>query len=616
MASQQDDLQLTRSQLPPKVDENTPLLPTKSIESTKSRAKSSAKSVLFKLLLCGFFVSLSFGVTQVPLIYVFRLMTCEAYYENPHHHPPADKDRCSVHAIESGTAKAVALLSGSTTLFGVINLFVTTWSIKRFGIKTSLAIQVFWPAVRLTVQNIGVMVGSDLGILIIQCSQIITIVGGPAGYLLSLNSFVAEVVEHSERTGTLGRLQGCTMFGTAIGYLAGGLISDAFSIIAPFRVTLTLFLLSTLYVLVFLPGVSIEQGAISEVKKKTSAGGTAKFFGPLKIFLPQKWILQTGHVRTEYGALILGLGVFFGVLATGYIPVLLQMYSTDVLGFKTTENSILISLNSMLRGLFLTLAFPRIIKVGRKWIKRKDARAKTSSNPSSGTATPANQEEDADFPTQPQEFAATEPMDDAEEPVEPIPIRHRRRKEDEETFAFDLLFTRWSLLVDGVLTGLATFAREGWQIYVVAVLLPFASGTGSSAKGTILQMCPATARADALSAITLVDMIARLSTTTLFGIIFAAFADLGMPHLVFTCNAVSSSLQQRLKLELHRLIGQCRRPHFLDSSSCCSPGFHLKAVADTMSMSRRILKNRRWSPIRRKRVMEILYRDKGSSKPL
>jgi hypothetical protein len=75
------------------------------------------------------------------------------------------------------------------------------------------------------------------------------------------------------------------------------------------------------------------------------------------------------------------------------------------------------------------------------------------------------------------------------------------------------MFTKYSLIADGLITGIATFVTKGWQMYVVAMLLPFASGTGPAAKGTILQMCTAAERADALGAITLLEMIARLLTS-------------------------------------------------------------------------------------------------------
>ncbi|KAI7585287.1 hypothetical protein KC346_g17733, partial [Hortaea werneckii] len=352
--------------------EDTPLLERK--ESHISVLWS--KSVVYRVLLTGFLVSLSFGVTQVPLIYVFGVMTCDEYYKN---HPDAGlsllqepglgHNRCQIHAIEASTARSVALLGTSTTLFGVINLFFTSWTMKAFGVKKALMLTVFFPAVRLAVQNIGVETGAKLGILIVQCSQMITVVGGPVGYLLALNSLATEVVEPAERTGTLGRLSGCAMFGTAIGYLAGGLVGDYLGIIWPFRVTLALFILCCIYIQLCLPEIHNK-----EVEAKASKS-LSSFFDPIKMFAPQKFIRPNGHVYKEYGVLFLGIGTFLGVLATSYIPVLLQMYSTDVFGFGTSENGFLISVNSLVRGFFLTFAFPHIISKGRKWLDKGPKRS-------------------------------------------------------------------------------------------------------------------------------------------------------------------------------------------------------------------------------------------------
>lgn len=74
-------------------------------------------------------------------------------------------------------------------------------------------------------------------------------------------------------------------------------------------------------------------------------------------------------------------------------------------------------------------------------------------------------------------------------------------------------------------------------MYLIAALLPLGAGTASAAKGTILQMSPQNERTDALSAIAFVEMIARLSTTFVFGLIFAAFASMNKTYLVFVCNA-------------------------------------------------------------------------------
>lgn len=282
----------------------------------------------------------------------------------------------------------------------------------------------------------------------------------------------------------------------------------------------------------------------------------------MAIFAPQKWISQDGKVRREWGALLLAVGCFFGVLATGVIHVLLQMFSTDVLGFGTALNSELVSLNSLLRGLFLTLLFPRIIKRGRAWLVSREERKLAKNKKASAASSPglesrhiATADRSRRLSTKVEKGTISgcptaqvplpSDLNEAEEPaLPPTPPSPAEEEELNEVnqFAFDLLYTRYSLIADGLLTGLATFVTEGWQIFAVAIVLPFASGTGSAAKGTILQMCPPESRTDALQAMTLVDMIARLSTITLFGIVFAAFAEIGQTHLVFTVNAAIAIL--------------------------------------------------------------------------
>ncbi|KAG9195045.1 hypothetical protein G6011_00165 [Alternaria panax] len=504
------------------IEETTPLLPR---DEPKEREGKQSVSVLFRALLCAFFVSLTFSITQAPMLYAFRILTCDAYYE--HHEPdPNATDRCARREIDAGAARAFALLASSTTIFGLVNLLVAGWTIKRLGVKLALIVQLFWPAVRVLVQNIGIMYGGNLGILIMQCSQVITVVGGPNGYILCLNSLVADVVEHEARTGALGQLQGCMYFGSAVGFLIGGVAGDYFGILAPFRMTSALFLLCCLYVTVSLPAMAAP--VEDENAKPRKSTGIARFFGPLRIFAPQKWALPDGHPRAQFGALTLGIGVFLGILATGYIPILLQMYATVRFNFGTKENGALIFLYSALRGGFLSLAFPRIVAAGRKWLG--DGEQKKS------------EEEGREPPVQvhviPPTPAVTETVDplESEEPPNPEPTN------EQETFAFDLFYARFSLLLDGILTGLAVFVSKGWQMYLIAALLPFAAGTGSASKGSILQMLPNSERVDALSGITLVENIARLSTTAVFGLAFAALAEIGQSHLTFVCNAAVALL--------------------------------------------------------------------------
>ncbi|KAF1966508.1 MFS general substrate transporter [Bimuria novae-zelandiae CBS 107.79] len=494
--------------------ETTPLLPR---DDNAEQFAAGRKRGAFPALITAFVTSLSFGVTQVPILYIFRVMACDAYYtEHNVRNPP--QDRCALRQIESRTAREVAIIGMSTTLFGVANLLVATWCIKKLGVKRALLIQIFWPAVRLAIQNWGAMTGGSRGILIMQASQIITIVGGPNGYVLALNSFITDVVKPNERTGALGQIQGCMMMGSAVGFLVGGLVGDAFGILAPFRMTLLLFLLCCVYVAIALPAIPIEEKDAADAKEKPA--GLMRFFGPLRIFAPQKWTLRNGRTSRQYGALMLGIGVFLAILATGYLNTLLQMYATTAFGFGTSANGYLIFMYSSLRGLFLSLAFPRIINFGRRWLQ-----------PTSTEPTKIEPETET-MGCSPGEIEIADPMDAEIEPLNPP-----KREDQQENFAFDLLYARCSLLADGILTGLCVFVSEGWQMYIVAALLPLAAGTGSASKGSILQMIPSKDRVDALSGITLVENVARLSTISVFGFVFAALAEIGKTHLIFVCNA-------------------------------------------------------------------------------
>lgn len=565
-------------------DKADPDEPNERIHSTDDRARQWPWHTKYLVLLCSFITSLSFGVTQVPLLYVFRLMTCDAYYET---HPSPSlavdgtqtapsiwltllaegtgvqtsaRDRCSIHAIESSTALSISLLGASTTVFGLLNLFLTGSLIKKIGLKPTLLLNTFFPALRLLVQNIGVMVWGSTGIIIVQASQIMTIIGGPSGYMLVLNTFVTEVVEYEGRTAALGRLTGSMMFGSAAGFLLGGWLAEAFGMLAPFRLTLGLFLFAGVYVFLCLPHIPpseiTDRRASEGGNKKKGAKGLARFFGPLAVFAPKKFVLEGGEIRTEYGSFLLAWGTFLGILATGYLPTLLQLYATDVFDFGTKANGWLIFMYSMLRGVFLTFAFPKLISMGRKWTSKREDEARQA-KAETGERQPLIGEDNGGMGTDAQD------------------------KPKQQAFHFDLTYARFSLVADGLLTLLCSFVREGWQMYLVAAVLPFAAGTSSAAKGTILQMVGSSAtsseRTDALTGVSLVENMARLSTTFAFGVVFAGFAAIGRTELVFTCNAVSI-------LEVETIV-KCAddyyRPLRSSDFACCSlPAFLPKAVAD------------------------------------
>ncbi|KAL2148874.1 hypothetical protein VTH82DRAFT_1560 [Thermothelomyces myriococcoides] len=477
-----------------------------------------------RILFAGFLITLSFSFTQVPIFYAIHHMECDVFYEN---HPPYDGsgDRCSRNEIAAGTATQYSILGMTTTFCGTINLFVAGWTVKRIGPRAAVMVQTLVAAIRVATQILAVLAGGQAGIDIFQYSQLITIIGGPVGYILVINIIAGEVVEPLRRTAVFGMLQGCIMLGQGIGYLTGGMIGDTWGIRRPFEVAFFSFLLSTTYVRFALPYVSPE--SVSGGSKSDSKG-IAAFLSPLRVMLPQKVILESGALAKHYGVLFLCAGVFLGVLATGYAPLLIQMYATAVFGFEQSDSGWLMSEFAFIRAVFLIFLFPPIINNGRRWYLARE-RQKAGRRETEGC-------EPTRLATNPEELEAPVGSLTEEEPVASAEV-----KEDEGT-AFDLFFLRISLVVDGILTMCAAFATKGWHIYLAAFLLPFASGSAPAGKGVMTEMCSTSRRADALNALTLVENIARLSTQGLFGFVFASLANVGKSHLTFFANAAIALL--------------------------------------------------------------------------
>jgi hypothetical protein len=186
------------------------------------------------------------------------------------------------------------------------------------------------------------------------------------------------------------------------------------------------------------------------------------------------------------------------------------------------------AVNSLVRGFFLNFAFPRIIAFGRKRYRQTQSKKSEAQN----EALVPGELAGADF--DPSAAASVEQEPCIVSSLETDSLTDSAKKSSE----FDLLFLTYSLVVDGFLTGCAAFTRKGWQIYLAAILLPLASGSAPAAKGVMMEIVPSSiSHGDALQAITLVEMIATLSTMSAFGEVFALFAEMGKPHLIFICNA-------------------------------------------------------------------------------
>ncbi|KPM43266.1 hypothetical protein AK830_g3253 [Neonectria ditissima] len=470
-------------------DERTPLVPKKGTgKGSLTSWARGAFNVENRILFAGFLITLSFSYTQVP------------------------RDQ-----IAAGTATQFSILGMSTTLCGTLNLFVAGWMVKKFGPRTALMAQTFVPAIRVLTQILGVVAGKSTGMMIIQCTQLITILGGPAGYILVVNIIAGEVAEPMRRTHLFGKLQGCIMLGQGIGYLTGGMIGDAVDIRAPFDVAFVSFILAGTYTRFALPYISPDSMADG---KKPGQQGASGFLAPLRILVPRRLRLENGKITKHYGVIFLCLGIFLGVLATGYTPLLIQMYATAAFDFNQGDNGWLMAEFAFMRSLFLIFLFPHIISWGRRWTSPTAPSQPENDESSSGL-----------LPTSPGEFDATA-GEAAEEPMEPA-----QTKRNTDGSHFDLVFLRWSLVVDGALTTVAAFATQRWHIYLAAFLLPFGSGSAPAAKGVITEMCSESQRTDALNAVTLVENVARLATQGLFGFVFASLAGIGKSYATFFCNA-------------------------------------------------------------------------------
>ncbi|KAI1418782.1 major facilitator superfamily transporter [Xylaria sp. FL1777] len=498
-------------------DETTPLLRDGEYEATKSKSKLSFFSRATLVLFGGFIISLSFSYTQTPLLYTFHMMVCEEFYK---HAPPYEGtgDRCARNEIDASAATQTAIMGCATVLCGITNLFVAGWEMRKYGPKKALAIQTFFPAIRIVIQTSSLVIGARTGLIIMQLSQLTGVWGGPAGYILILNTIVAEITEPIYRTAMFGRLQGVLMLGVSLGLIVGGVLAEEFGIKTPFEVAGVSFLVSTTYVLSFVPYIDPKVLSSDDNRHKTK--GLMGFLGPLKVLGPQKMRLADGRTKKHYGILFLALGIFTGVLATGYAPTLIQLYSMSAFDFTSTNNSLLMSVNSLVRGLFLMFVFPHIISFGRSMFKESDL-------PLSDTPP------GSPLPTHPYDI---DPLPaiiaDQEEPTKPpAPV------EVVQGAGFDLFFLRGSLLVDGIITASSAFAGQGWHMYLIGSLLPLASGSAPAAKGVLTEMVPADRKADALQAMTLVEYSASLMTMGLFGFIYSSFAHIGKAYLTFYCNA-------------------------------------------------------------------------------
>ncbi|CAK5270104.1 unnamed protein product [Mycena citricolor] len=511
--------------VPQSATESTPLLSSSADASNKvdtpRRSWLPSFSPYRRVLFATMLLSLTFGFTSTPLMFAYRVFACDEYYES---HPPYDGegDRCAVAEIEKTAARDIGVMVALTALSGMANLLLTTWQIRHWGLRSAIVQQTFWPALRNLTQIYSTFVGGRTGITILQTTQLITIFGGGQGYALSANSYIAELVAPEERTAAFGVVQGIMMFGNALAYIGGGLAYDV-NISAPFELTFFLLVGSTLYSAIFLPNIKPATLASDDSRSTKS---WLSFLDSLAVFGPWKYEGKNGRF---WGVTLLGVGSFASVLATAYVPLMLQLTATNRYGFRPINNGYLMSLHSLSRALFLTFIFPRIIASGRKWF------SPTPSTPSDLEERPGETSTNKTLAVLPTDATSFEPSADgsSETPDLAVPeatdIKHGS--------VFDLTFLRWSIILDAFMTSLVAFNSQSWHVIAAAGLLPLASGTAPACKGVLLDMLPPHKKADALSGISVIETVAYITTAWIFSGVFAVLSDMGHPNVVFFCNA-------------------------------------------------------------------------------
>ncbi|KAJ7183833.1 major facilitator superfamily domain-containing protein [Mycena filopes] len=491
-------------------NEDTPLL--------HAPFQSKAKGLFtpyHRVLFGAFLLAISSTFAWSAVLYVYRVFNCEEYYADPAHPPyTGTGDACAIGIIEARTAQDISVMSIVATISGSINIVITAWQIRKWGVRAAMVQQSIWPAFRNLCQLYALFFtkGGRLGVNLFQASQAFAFLGGSFGYRLVVNSYITEVVAPAERTAAFGVLAGVMMFGMAFGYTVSGFVYDFFGLTGPFKGTFCILVLSAVYNAVFLPYIPPVGAAASE-PTDASAPRWA-FLSGLGIFLPTKYEDRGGRF---WGLTLLGLGSFLAALATQYVPNMLQLTATNQYGYTPSDNSQMMSLNALSRALFLTFAFPWMIDTGRGWLNGRRSSA------SRGIPTA-----DALVPPPATAVLPTLPDDNIHE--ESDSTRKMRRS------AFDLEFVRWSILVDALLTALVSLNSRSSHMLAAATLLPLASGTAPAAKGVLTAIVPEARRADALAAIAMIETLALIITVSLFGPVFGFLSTIGRPNLVFVVN--------------------------------------------------------------------------------
>ncbi|KAJ7846792.1 hypothetical protein B0H13DRAFT_1907599 [Mycena leptocephala] len=415
------------------------------------------------------------AVLRVPIF------NCQEYYNDPVHPPydgPASGDACAVTAIDSRTAKDIAVMITLTTCVPP-------------------------PLSHRILSNLTCVAGSAGGRSAGDNNHAEHAAhhdpGRRAGYLLSVNSYMAEVVEPEERTPRLG------VGGDS--YVGRGECNDLIGLSAPFKSPSASSWLDvfTALCLPYVPpgGFPVKPDPDAPTSRTQPPKSRRSRICVRLPALPAD--LPPSEVRGRKGK-----GRFWGLplLVSAPFAVDAPTHCDEPVWIQTGDNGFLCDVGQRPLARRIPHArVPALIAWGRKVFAQRTA---TDAPP-------------VDVLPAVESLLVVESVGD---PVPPAESEgHNLKKHGQHGSAFDLAFLRYSMIIDAFLVALLVFSTSPAHIWAGALILPLASGTAPACKGVLLDMTTA-----------------MILTVSLYGALFALLSDLGRPNLVFLFNALTALL--------------------------------------------------------------------------
>ena len=121
----------------------------------------------------------------------------------------------------------------------------------------------------------------------------------------------------------------------------------------PFQSAFVLLNLSTISGFLLLPYIDPAHAFVSDQGATPSDGKPSRkkstgFLDPFKLVIPRRRLDAFGQKKWDINLFLMGIGVFFSVLATGYVGMALVLVGTNAFGFEPGRTGFMQVRRSML----------------------------------------------------------------------------------------------------------------------------------------------------------------------------------------------------------------------------------------------------------------------------